>query len=114
MKKFLKGGRLMDCSLLTEYLAGSILTPPLAPPNGTSTVAHLNVMRLANAHTSSSVTSSLYLIPGDREGGRKGEREGGKGGREGGKEGEWEGEREREREGGRKEGGSRKSTRTYM
>ena len=47
----------------TEYLAGSTLTPPLAPPNGTSTIAHLKVMRAASAHTSSSVTSSLYLIP---------------------------------------------------
>ena len=37
--------------------------PPLAPPNGTSTTAHLKVIRVAKACTSSISTSSLYLIP---------------------------------------------------
>lgn len=37
--------------------------PPLAPPKGTSTAAHLYVIRVANACTSSISTSSLYLIP---------------------------------------------------
>ena len=37
--------------------------PPLAPPKGTSTTAHLYVIRVANACTSSISTSLLYLIP---------------------------------------------------
>ena len=45
--------------VLTEYCDGSILTPAFAPPKGTSTIAHLKVMRLARAFTSSSVTSGL-------------------------------------------------------
>ena len=47
----------------TEYCEGLIFIPPLAPPKGTSTTAHLKVMRVANACTSSISTSSLYLIP---------------------------------------------------
>jgi len=37
--------------------------PPLAPPKGTSTTAHLKVIRVAKALTSSRSTSALYLIP---------------------------------------------------
>jgi hypothetical protein len=36
-----------NCS--TVYFLGSILIPPLAPPKGTSTTAHLNVIRAAKA-----------------------------------------------------------------
>ena len=38
-------------------------TPALAPPNGTSTTAHLYVIRAANAFTSYSSTTGLNLIP---------------------------------------------------
>ena len=48
---------------LTEYSLGSILIPPFAPPNGTSTTAHLNVINMAKAFTSSLSTSGLYRIP---------------------------------------------------
>ena len=37
--------------------------PPLAPPNGTSTIAHLNVMSAARASTSSSFTSGEKRMP---------------------------------------------------
>ena len=50
-------------TLHTEYFEGLILMPPLAPPKGTSTTAHLKVIRVAKACTSSISTSSLYLIP---------------------------------------------------
>ena len=51
----------------TEYFEGLILMPPFAPPKGTSTTAHLYVIRVANACTSSISTSSLYLIPGEKK-----------------------------------------------
>uniref|UniRef100_A0A915IQW3 Uncharacterized protein n=1 Tax=Romanomermis culicivorax TaxID=13658 RepID=A0A915IQW3_ROMCU len=41
------------------YFLVSILTPALAPPNGTLTAEHLYVMRAARALTSSSQTSIL-------------------------------------------------------
>ena len=47
----------------TEYAVGSILIPALAPPKGTSTIAHLNVINVAKAFTSSSVTLVLYRTP---------------------------------------------------
>lgn len=43
----------------TECLAGSILTPALPPPKGTSTMEHLKVISVARAFTSSSQTSML-------------------------------------------------------
>ena len=52
-----------NITFYTEYCEGLIFIPPLAPPKGTSTTAHLKVMRVANACTSSMSTSSLYLIP---------------------------------------------------
>lgn len=50
-------------TIFTEYFLGLILTPPLAPPKGTLTIAHLKVIRVASAFISSSVTSSLNLMP---------------------------------------------------
>lgn len=49
-----------SCSL---YCFGSILSPALAPPNGTSTQAHLKVIRAERALTSSRETSNEYRIP---------------------------------------------------
>jgi len=46
-------------SSFSEYVLGSIFTPALAPPKGTSTTAHLYVISCAKAFTSSSFTSML-------------------------------------------------------
>ena len=51
--------RVMCSNSFSEYLVGSILIPPFAPPKGTSTMAHLKVMSIARAFTSSSVTWGL-------------------------------------------------------
>ena len=56
----------ISSSSLSEYFLGSIFTPAFAPPNGTSTHAHLYVMRDASAITSSTLTSSLKRIPATR------------------------------------------------
>ena len=40
-----------------DILCGSQITPPLAPPKGMLTTAHFQVIQLARARTSSSVTS---------------------------------------------------------
>ena len=37
------------CNSLGEYLDGSILTPPLAPPNGMSAIVSLKVIKVAKA-----------------------------------------------------------------
>ena len=42
---------------------GSMQTPAFPPPNGTSTQAHLYVMRADSALTSSELTSVEYLMP---------------------------------------------------
>jgi len=42
---------------------GLILIPPLAPPNGTSAIASLKVMREAKASTSYKLMCSSYLVP---------------------------------------------------
>lgn len=49
--------------LLTVNSFLSILIPPFAPPNGTPTTAHLNVISMANAFTSSMSTPFAYLMP---------------------------------------------------
>ena len=45
--------------LVERQLRGSTWTAPLAPPNGTSTIAHFQVISDASAITSSSLTSAL-------------------------------------------------------
>lgn len=49
-----------SCSL---YSLGLSFRPAFPPPNGTSTQAHLKVIRADKAFTSSRVTSSEYRIP---------------------------------------------------
>lgn len=46
-----------------EYSFGLSFKPALAPPNGTSTQAHLNVIKADRALTSSRDTSREYRIP---------------------------------------------------
>src|SRR5216683_301478 len=46
-----------------DILCGSQITPPLAPPKGMLTTAHFQVIQLARARTSSSVTSGEYRMP---------------------------------------------------
>ena len=62
MKPFLASSsvkrRVIFSNSLSLYLRGLILTPALAPPNGTSTQAHLNVIKADKALTSSMLTSS--------------------------------------------------------
>ena len=41
---------------LVDIFSGSHSTPPLAPPKGTSTTAHFQVIQVARALTSSSST----------------------------------------------------------
>ena len=53
----------MRSSSPSEYLWRAILTPPLAPPNGTSTKAHLKVISAASAATSSPFTVMLNRMP---------------------------------------------------
>merc|ERR1711914_47844 len=47
----------------SEYFLESIVIPALAPPNGTSTTEHFQVIKAAKALTSSISTSGAYLIP---------------------------------------------------
>lgn len=47
----------------SEYFLGSIRIPALAPPYGTSTAAHLNVIIADRARTSSAFTPFEYLNP---------------------------------------------------
>ncbi len=47
----------------SESPCGSTLTPPFAPPNGTSATAHLNVIQVARPAHSSWVTCGEYLRP---------------------------------------------------
>ena len=42
---------------------GSQITPPLAPPKGMFIRAHFQVIHIARAFTSSSVTSGWYRMP---------------------------------------------------
>jgi len=42
---------------------GLILTPPFAPPNGTSAIASLKVIKQAKASTSYRSMSAEYLVP---------------------------------------------------
>ena len=42
---------------------GSQVTPPLAPPNGTPTTAHFQVIQAASALTSSTCTSGANRMP---------------------------------------------------
>lgn len=49
------------------YILGSMRTPALPPPNGTSTTAHLYVIKAASALTSPSLTSGLNLTPSNTE-----------------------------------------------
>jgi len=46
-----------------EYLLGSNLIPPLAPPNGMLATVSLKVMRDARATVSYRVISAEYLVP---------------------------------------------------
>ena len=46
-----------------EYSRGSIVTPPLAPPYGTSSSAHFHVIHIASARTSSRSTCGLKRRP---------------------------------------------------
>lgn len=55
--------RVMRSSSFSLYSFGFILTPALAPPKGTSTQAHLNVISADKALTSSLETSSEKRIP---------------------------------------------------
>ena len=48
--------RVMRSSSLLDMRFGSQITPPLAPPNGTLTVAVFQVIHAASAFTSSRVT----------------------------------------------------------
>ena len=54
-------------SSCSEYSLGLILIPALAPPKGTSTHAHLNVIKADKAFTSSLVTSVENRIPVERK-----------------------------------------------
>lgn len=67
MKPFLASSRVkrrvIFSSSCSEYSLGLILIPALAPPNGTSTHAHLNVIKAERALTSSLDTSVENLIP---------------------------------------------------
>ena len=45
--------RVTRWSSLTDSSRGSTVTPPFAPPNGTSTRAHFQVIHMASARTSS-------------------------------------------------------------
>lgn len=55
--------RVIFSNSCTEYSFGLSFKPALAPPNGTSTQAHLNVIKADKAFTSSRDTSSEYRIP---------------------------------------------------
>lgn len=55
---------LVICSnSFSEYNFGFIFMPAFAPPNGTSTHAHLKVIKAAKAFTSSRETSNEKRIP---------------------------------------------------
>lgn len=55
---------LVICSnSFSEYNFGFIFMPAFAPPNGTSTQAHLKVIKAAKAFTSSRETSNEKRIP---------------------------------------------------
>lgn len=58
--------RVIFSNSCTEYSFGLSFKPALAPPNGTSTHAHLNVIKADKAFTSSRDTSSEYRIPDRR------------------------------------------------
>ncbi len=47
----------------TEIALGSQMTPPLAPPNGTSITAHFQVIQVASAFTSDADTEGWNRIP---------------------------------------------------
>ncbi len=49
--------RLRPSSSFLESFLGSTVTPPLPPPYGIPTTAHFQVIHIASARTSSSVTS---------------------------------------------------------
>jgi hypothetical protein len=55
--------RVMRSSSSRERCFGSTTTPPFAPPNGIPISAHFQVIHIASAFTSSSVTSGWYRIP---------------------------------------------------
>jgi len=50
-------------SSATDSSLGFILTPPCAPPKGTSAIASLNVIKQASASTSYKSMSGEYLVP---------------------------------------------------
>ena len=49
--------RVRPSTSFRESCLGSTMTPPLPPPYGMSTTAHFQVIHIASARTSSSVTS---------------------------------------------------------
>ncbi len=55
--------RVRFSSSRSESRFGSHATPPLAPPYGRFMTAHFQVIHMASARTSSSVTSGWYRIP---------------------------------------------------
>lgn len=55
--------RVIFSNSCSEYTLGLILIPALAPPKGTSTQAHLKVIRADRALTSSRHTSKEKRIP---------------------------------------------------
>ena len=61
--------RVIFSSSARERLAGSQMTPPLAPPNGMLTTAHFQVIQAASARTSSRFTflsKRMPPLPGPR------------------------------------------------
>ena len=55
--------RVSRSSSVTDSVLGSTWTPPFAPPNGTSTTAHLSVMSAARAMISCADTDWWKRIP---------------------------------------------------
>ena len=55
--------RVRCSSSVADSVLGSQMTPPLAPPYGSPTTAHFQVISIASARTSSSVTSGWYRMP---------------------------------------------------
>ncbi len=55
--------RVRFSSSCMDMFFGSQMTPPLAPPKGMLTSAHFQVIHIASALTSSSVTSGWKRIP---------------------------------------------------
>ena len=55
--------RVMRSFSASESAFGSTVIPPLAPPNGMLTTAHFQVIHIARAFTSSSVTPGWYRMP---------------------------------------------------